>query len=125
MARKLQWWRPDTCGCRIAQTHDPSDPQAAIEFGGMVEPKCADHASLTPQEIWDAVWTWPYGENRRKNLVWKRIQEIEGVEITWSWQGSGTSRVCIVTATGVSAQKKALAQSWCDTNIGPGKVLIQ
>lgn len=135
----LQRWWPDTCGCCIEQRHGEGN---GVQFERVVE-KCAVHTSVPDAQLYGVLYENQDGENKRKNHVeyalvsdpiiglgtlgpsghyeWK-----PGVGFNWSWSGSGSSRVIEVTVYGVNlnGQKKARAQSWCDTRFGAGKVLV-
>jgi len=124
MATRLQVWRPDTCGCVIEQTHDPEADPNPVGLSQVLS-RCAAHTLLTDQEVWDAVWSFPVGENRRKNLIRNRIFTLHGVEIvSFTFSGTGGARICTIVTSGLTANQRTAAQSWADTNIGVGKVVI-
>lgn len=104
-------WRPDTCHCVIVQAHDLAvEGSIALDH---VESKCPAHAALTDEEIWEAVWAWPKGENRRKNLVRNQLVEQHGVEPSWRFVGTGKDRVLEVHVEGLSRtdQTRALTDA--------------
>jgi len=125
MAVSLMRYRPDTCGCVIIQAHDPADPGAGITLSS-VESKCVPHAALSDAEVWDAVCHETTGENRKKNKIRNRIFEQWGVEIvSFSFTGTGKDRVVTIVTSGLTANQRTAAQTWANTNIGVGKVVIQ
>jgi len=118
-------YRPDTCGCVIIQQWDPAVDSSAITLSS-VESKCAPHAGLSDAEVWDAVYAGsPTGENGKKNKIRNRIFEQWGVEIvSFSFSGTGKDRVLTIVTSGLTANQRTAAQTWANTNIGVGKVVI-
>jgi len=124
MAVSLMRYRPDTCECIIIQAHDPTDPNFGIVLS-RVESKCAAHVALSDAEVWDAVCHETTGENRKKNKIRNRIFEQWGVEIvSFSFSGTGKDRVVTIVTSGLTANQRNAAQTWANTNIGVGKVVI-
>jgi hypothetical protein len=125
MAAQTQRWRPDTCGCVIIQTHDPADLSVPIGLSHF-ERKCPAHSALNDAEAWEAVFDANVGENRRKNRIRNRIFEQFGVEIvSWSFSGTGKARVLTIVTSGLTANQRNAAQTWANTNLGAGRVVIQ
>jgi len=126
MALSYMRWRPDTCRCVILQSHDPSDPGVPIALH-QVESKCPAHTALSDADVWTAVWHPTTGENRGiKNRIRNRIFEQWGVEIvSFSFSGTAPNRVVTIVTQGLTQNQRTTAQSWADTNIGVGRVIIQ
>jgi hypothetical protein len=117
MAPSVQIWRPDTCGCVIEQTHDPQDTSVPIGLSRVLA-KCAVHAALSDAEVWDTVFDWDGGENRRKNRIRARLKEAFGEQAdiaSWSFSGTGATRVITVVTVGLTSTQIANAQAWCDS----------
>lgn len=124
MAISLMRYRPDTCRCVIIQTHDPANPSVEIALSH-VDYKCIAHAGLTDAQVWEAVCSFATGENRRKNRIRNRIFEQFGVEIvSYSFSGTAPNRVLTVVTSGLTANQRTAAQTWADTNLGAGRVVI-
>lgn len=126
MAISLMRWRPDTCRCVIIQTHDPADPSVEISLS-RVEQKCPAHAALTDAEVWEAVWSYPTGENRRKNLVLRHIAERFGQAASeatgWNFSGEGKARTLdVLTPRGVPI---ADVDTFARATFGDGKTRIE
>lgn len=133
----MKSWKPDTCECHIEEVYSGN----TIVGGGQVLYKCPNHTSIPDNELYDVLLN---KENRPKNriqsqlmtsfptlftetdvvsgtVMWKR-----GISFNWAWSGTANNRVITITTPGVtlSRQQREAAQSWCDTNIGVGKVVI-
>jgi hypothetical protein len=121
--RRVQIWKPDTCGCSIEQSHNPDDPSAAV-LCTRVLAKCAAHRALADGDVIEAVWAYPHGENRRKNLMHKQFVDAHGVSPDWSFEGHGTARVLRVHAPETGAIDRVALQAYADRTFGAGKVSL-
>jgi hypothetical protein len=135
MAQQKQRWKPDTCRCVIEQTFDSADYEGTVV--NSVVSACPAHAVMPVAERPAAA----VENNRRKNNVYRRLFEAfqsdmfeqvngewqlrSGASFTWAYVGDGAARVLQVVITGMTTQKKAQAQAWCDANLGVGSVVIQ
>lgn len=129
----MQRWKPDTCGCIILEESGTS-AYNSHEF------VCPSHTGLTAEQL----ALVPLEHNIRKNKVDSAFRSLltstltetdadsgaivykKGITFNWSYSGTGESRVLSVNITGVNltTNQKNTIQSWCDTNIGAGKVII-
>lgn len=123
---KKQIWHPDTCKCQIEQEFDyATDPATLVSETVIVA--CPAHTVGEHGKV--------KTENQGKNkLMGKLLDFVELVEtnpqgetvlkgnvVNWSFDAN---RVLNVSIQGLTTQKKNQAQSWCDTNLGIGKVII-
>lgn len=131
---------PSTCDCIYEYTWDTDDPEdtRTHTFSSIVQ-KCAFHTALSDLDA----YTHALENNTRvgkfmrqaltslptqlsQTLANGAIILKDGIELSWSYSGSGTSRVLTVSFTGVTltgAQKNAL-QTACNTLFGVGKVTV-
>jgi hypothetical protein len=110
----------------IEQWDDAVDPASRTHTLVSVERKCSAHASLTDAQAYDASHSQ---DNKRKNLMFSALQTIKASvkyqDISWSFSGSGSSRVLNVNSSGtLTAQQKTQLQNACDLQFGAGKVVI-
>lgn len=125
MALKTTRWRPDTCGCEVEYQWDDSVPQDQRTHAlSRVVKQCANHQG-TPAQVFSAV----VDENPRKNSVLARAQVALPSQFdaagnflgTWSYDAA---RVLRIVTVGLTGNQKRDMQTWCDQNIGVGKVEI-
>lgn len=129
---KHYYWQPDTCGCKVCQIHDPNTDTWDLEET-YTNPRgevfttirCSAHADLNLVDLEFVLMNWD-GEHKRKNRIQARLQEVwpNASLVSWSWTGTGKDRVITVVTAGMTANQKATAQTWCDTNLGVGKVIV-
>lgn len=137
MALRTQRWSLDTCDCVYDQQYDDADYAGTNVVTNHVR-VCAAHQAIAfaPDRPTHAII-----QNKRKNRVFARLQEAfesdlydraadgaltlrNGATVEWEFSGVGVDRVLTVTITGLGAVKKALAQAWCDNNLGAGRVVV-
>jgi|SRR6185503_6702820 len=132
-------WRPDTCACIIIETHD----DVAQTWSGVPVSKCPAHAAVADNALYGVIQANTNSEGKRKNLVEKLLKETgsfgltqlgpsgtvefkPGIVFSWQFTGSGESRVLEISVVGVTlttAQKNQV-RTYCDTNFGVGKVVV-
>lgn len=114
MAKRLQTWSPDTCGCVLVERYDPDDASFIWECAE-VKTKCTDHQSVPDNELYGVLHQNPDGENKRKNQARGALLEADGMsevridaqgnaytgfigsaEMFWRWEGTGKTRKLIV-----------------------------
>lgn len=127
MAINTTRWTPDTCSnppCIIEYTWDSSLPLASrVLTPSTIIQQCSLHAGMALAAHWTAL----QDENHRKNKLLDRAQTQFGLTaaqlatITWFYDAS---RVLHVNAVPLTAAQKTAAQTWADTNLGVGKVII-
>lgn len=124
-------WQPDTCGCVIVYDYDAGTDTFTVN---RVPVKCDKHDTLTDAQLFAAVHSngATPGENRRLNLAKGRLQatfpalfDSSGTFLgTWSFSGTGSARTLNLTLPGLTTNQKNNVQSWCDTNLGAGRVVV-
>jgi hypothetical protein len=117
----LQIWRPDTCRCVIEQMHDPTNPAVEIGLSRVIR-KCSAHETLTDAEVWETVWAYPSGENRRKNLMRNRIVEQHGTEPGWLFTGQGKDRVLHLSVPGLSVAARNALRGFAQQTVKSDRV---
>ena len=140
----MKTWRPDTCpdpGCIVEELYSGT----AITGMGQVIQKCPAHLGVADAALYGVLYANSDGENRRKNLVDKRLKADlrnvlwetvldsggnlvfkSGITINFSWSGTGSTRVLMLTVTGISltnSQKNAV-DNYCTNQFGAGKVVL-
>ena len=127
MALKETQWRPDTCECvvRFAWNTDSTELERTHTFASVVA-ACPEHPALAGSALYDTV----LAENRRKNQLLPIAQSvlatITDAHYRWSFSGSGSARVLNVSFAGItiSGARKTQIQAICDTQFGPGTVVV-
>lgn len=147
-------WKPDTCECSVNETHDPETNEWGAEetytnprgevFNTV---RCAAHSSILDANVlYGVLHKNPDGENKRKNQVERLLlghdsiknlglEQINadgavvfknGVDMNWSFTGTGASRVLRISVSGVTltTQQKNAIKSFADTKFGVGKTEI-
>ncbi len=134
MAIQTTRWSPDTCGCVIDyQWDDAVAPASRVHTSSQIVTKCAFHAAAATHS---ALWSLLMEENPRKNRALARLAaqfpiltqtdadgnvSLKPDAVTWSMDHARLLTVSIPLLT--SAQKAAV-QSWVNTNLGAGRVLV-
>ena len=125
-------WSPDTCDCIVEYSWDTevSEDQRVHTPTNVIR-KCEEHKDEADSNIHAIV----NEENPRKNKLMSRLEQftelvqsnpggsvqIRGNLVSWKYNAA---RILEVTISGLTAQKKAQAQTWANTNLGAGKVII-
>lgn len=137
-------WSPDTCGCTVEYQWDtttPEDQRVHTPINTVISCPAHSVVGLNVATHYNTLLS----ENTRKNKVHGQLLTISnltqtitnsdgtqtvtfknGVGFTYTWSGIDGARVISISVFGVTlttAQKNSV-QSWCDTNIGVGKVII-
>lgn len=128
---KHQNYKPDTCACKLCILIDDSSvwtvEESFTNSEGVVHTTipCAAHTGLTLAELADTIFA-PTGENPKKNRLRKRLIALKETAdiVSWSWTGTGRTRVLTVVTSGLTAGEKTIAQTWCDNNFGSGKIIV-
>ena len=144
----MKIWTPDTCpspGCVVEELYSGS----TITGPGVIVRKCSAHSSVPDDQLYGVLYSNVDGENKRKNQVVRALLGYEGfsvnleatftnpdgssyidfkngVTVTWSYSGSGTSRILTIFLVGVNltnAQKTTI-NNFCTTRFGAGKVVL-
>lgn len=127
MAIHYTTWGPDTCGCSLVYSWDDSvDPSVRVHTFSEVKVRCDQHSSIMDGAIllqtgWD--------ENRRKNITGGLCIALgnlppEGINQWFSWRFTDGRVLEVTLNIQISANKKQQIQNACDTQFGPGKVVI-
>jgi hypothetical protein len=120
----LTRWSPDTCSCVIDYTDDGNFTLVSIVSKG------TEHSGLDDATTYSIV----KAENQRKNavplLVTALVPTVTNTvwlnQVTWSFSGSGQTRVLTVNLGALlTAPQKTTLQTTCDTQLGVGAVVIQ
>lgn len=142
-----QNWSPDTCGCVVEEQWDKDASENGTSFSKVIK-KCSAHSSVADNDLYGVLYSNPDGENKRKNRIRKFLVEDEGldlgelktledkstvrnfkdgIEMEWSFTGTGASRelVILVTGTTLDITKKDAIKNYCDTEFGVGKVTVE
>lgn len=127
MAIQTTRWSPDTCQCVIEYTWDDTVPEdSRVHSLGAYRTKCSLHTALSDSSAYTEVAE----QNPRKNKIIERARvqfpRLFGTNGnflgTWSFD---SNRVLHVIVTGLlTTNQISNIQSWCDTNLGVGKVII-
>ena len=146
MVISLMTWKPDTCGCVIEESHNPSDSNYGVKFSKVIS-KCSDHENLPDSAIYDTVYTNSDSDQKRKNLLEKFLIETDalgvseevlqddgtpmrqfkkGITYTWNFTGKGNSRILNVALSGVTLGDpvKATINTFLSSTFGSGKVIL-
>ena len=120
-------WHPDTCRCGVVFAWDDAvDPVLRTHSLIEILEKDPAHAGLDDVTLYDTL----FDENRRKNLTFniadKQVPGIDLAAITWTFTGSGDTRVLEITfAPGtLNAGQLTAVQNLSDLQFGPNKVVV-
>lgn len=143
----MKTWKPDTCECLIEEIYNGTE----IIGGGQVLKKCQAHESVADNDLYGVLYSNPDGENKRKNqmlrilLGHEDIKDLgleeaktnpdgssaglglkQGIEYTWSFEGTGANRKLKVELKGaiLSKQQKDAISALSETKFGSNKVEI-
>lgn len=141
----MKTWKPDTCDCLIEEIYNGTE----IIGGGQVLKKCIAHQSVPDNELYGVLYSNTDGENKRKNQVIRALLGYDGIDlglqetkinadgssyidfkgginVNWSWVGSGANRVLNIVVNGQSltTNQKNLIRNFCNTKFGNNKVEI-
>lgn len=144
MAKHLQRWSPDTCGCVFIQSFDDELLIDKVEiFHESTEVICDDHKGLEKNEHYDIVLN---KENRVKNGHIKHIESFVNLTIQnendngeisnqmhpklvhlWRFTGKGKNRTLEVQFGKkiITDEHKKKLQNMADKEFGIGKVIIK
>ena len=130
-------WEPNTCKCVLKYNIELDDPQPRPRYNIQIMVNCPEHSGITDPTIF---YNTMLSENQRWNKIIGRLKDqfpqlfdnIDGVMtlkiglVGISWTGSDTTRVLVLdlSATTLTTNQKTAVQTWADTNIGVGKVLV-
>lgn len=141
----MKTWQPDTCDCKVEELYNGTE----IVGMGEVINKCAVHASVPDNQLYDVILN---KENRVKNqmlrvlLGYEEIKDLgleeaktnddgssaglglkDGIKYDWSFTGEGANRILNVEITGTNLTKnqKDAIKALCDTKFGEGKVSLK
>jgi len=126
-------WSPDTCECCIQFVFDDDLPaeQRVHLFFAKLKP-CSKHPILTGTTLYDTA----VSESSRVQKLIAQVKTLSGfstlddptsnIKSIRNWTGTDTNRVLnfSVSGTTLTSNQKTTIQSWCDTNFGTGKVVI-
>lgn len=131
-------WTPDTCDCQVIYEFDDELPaDQRVHTFKRITKHDVTLPLLTGEQEYEAILE----NNIRKSKVHTQLLTIStliqtnpdgsiglknGVTMNWSWVGVGASKVLSISVSGANLAnpQKSAVQSWCDTNIGIGKVII-
>lgn len=137
---QLKVVQPSTCdgananlGCKIWLEYDDQDPPDNVVYTPVnIERRCARHAALTHPSL-AQVFADAYGDDVRRNRILGRIEQafpawydaengvlVNGGNVTID--AGGTLRLKCPSGVGFAA--KSALQTWCNANIGIGKVVV-
>lgn len=126
VVRKTEW-HPDTCRCGVEFAWDDAvDPGVRSHSLAAILQRCPVHIGLDDVTLYDTL----FDENRRKNLTLniadKQSPGIDLGDITWTFTGSGDTRVLVITfAPGTLTPGQLTAvQTLSDLQFGPNKVVV-
>lgn len=130
MAIQTTLWRPDTCGCQFEYSWDDAVAEnVRVHTPITVVARCARHNGFLSNMI--AHFTQVTDENPRKNKLLNRARtqfpsmfDATSGEFRGSWFFDAGHALHVVTV-GLSTNQKNNIQSWCDTNLGVGRVVIE
>ena len=112
--------RPDTCGCSIYQCFDDFTKERFIRPHGAHTRKCSHHA------LDDDAHTGAFENMSRKNRIMNRLTTLFPAltdnDIFWRFDNT---RLLHITIAGITTAQRTAAQTWCDTNLGIGRVIIE
>lgn len=136
-------WKPDTCSCEIEYSWDDTVPQdQRVHTPVRSVRKCAAHAAATTPVVHHADLM---DENPRKNKAEARLlaafpavlgfsytdpetgqtsTKLKPDAYTYAITGGRGSRVIHLTINYLSAAQKTAVQTWCNNNLGAGKVVV-
>ncbi len=135
---KTTTWRPDTCGCELEYTWDSeSDPSTRVHTGSNIVTVCALHQGMDTATHYSTVSE----HNTRKNKIRAAIEtNFPSLFNTVTASDGSTSltlkpqygfawkydenHVLTITLSGFTTNQKNTAQTWCNNNLGAGKVVI-
>ena len=136
MAKHVNRWKPDTCGCEIEYEWDDDDADADAHTAKRVIVACSAHAAPAGPGPHLGLLL---AENRRKNGILRRalanIPRLadqgpdgtralkDGIEFVWSYDAA---RVLHVSFGGLnlSGQERGSLQALADAEFGAGKILV-
>ena len=126
-------WSPDSCDCYLQFVFDSDLPQSQQVNTFFAKLKsCSKHPNLTGTTIWNVV----VAENTNVQKLISQVKTITGlttldnegssIKSIKFFSGIDSSRLLnfSVTGTTLTTNQKNTIQSWCDTNLGVGKVVI-
>lgn len=146
MAISLMTWTPDTCACKIEESHNPSDSEYGVKFSKVLS-KCSDHQSLPDSAIYSTIYANSDSEQKRKNGMHGYLLETSdlglseevvdddgvtsrrfkpGITYEWSFTGTGSNRVLDINMKGasISLSAKNDITSFLTTKFGSDKVTL-
>lgn len=121
---QIQQYRPDTCNCIVLEAWDDSVPedQRIHTLVGIVR-RGDEHASILDASLYPTIRE----ENNRKNLCINQCKQvvttIDPNRIKWVFTPGRLLQVSFEGINLPNATKQAI-QTWCDENLGVGKVEI-
>ncbi len=129
MAIRTTRWSPDTCGCVVEYSWD--DTVAADQRAHtttrvtpcVAHPNAQQHVGADP---FSAATVWGDENVGRKSRLEARLLAATVIGLkpgSYAWFFDA-QRVLNVSLPSLSAAQKQAAQTWCDNNIGAGKVLV-
>ena len=134
----VQRWWPDTCSCKLLRDYDPNtDTFTILSY----ENVCNIHSSISnASQRHDAI----VNQNQRRSIFYNKILEQfpalfaetnsegtitlkKGITFNFSWSGTGTEAVLIISFTGINLnnQQKTNLQNLANSQFGSGKVIVQ
>lgn len=129
MAIQRTLWQPDTCNCAIEFEWDDTVPDTVRTHTPVkVHRRCLRHAAFVAL---DGHYSQLLDENPRKNKALARLQAIFPGQFdanTGQFLGSAyfdSGHTLHVAPISMSQSQKNGVQTWCDNNLGNGKVVIE
>lgn len=137
MTLQLENWWPNTCNCGFVIQYDDTDPARATSFNSVLVLD-SPHSALTGQTAYNTVLD---ENNRMSKVLQGAIDNLatqlsstgtaggtlkNGIQYNFTLTGTAPNRVLNVSFSGITlttAQKRT-AQTWCNNNIGVGKVVV-
>lgn len=133
--QELFW--PSTCSCGVILSWDDTTTNAPLSLVGFVF-KDPAHSILDDATAFSAIMD---EDDRKDNVLRGAIDNLaaqlsstgsaggslkDGITYNFSYTGTAPNRVLNVSFTGITLtnQQKRVAQTWCDNNIGVGKVVV-
>jgi len=136
MIRTTQW-SPDTCGCTVDYTWDDTVAQdQRVHTFAAVQVKCAAHAAVADNNLYAVITD----ENPRKNRAEGRLLQAFPAKLGMTDPATGdlvlrpgaysyqflatTPRTLELSLPLLNSTERAAVQTWCDNNLGSGRVVV-
>ena len=131
MAIQRTLWRPDTCGCQFEYEWDDSvSENLRTHTPVRVVARCARHNGFLANIV--THFAQVADENPRKNKLLNRARaqfpalfDPTSGEFLGSWSFDSGHTLHIQTKGLLTALQMTNVGNWADTNLGPGKVVIE